>query len=225
MSSAIATFCSTSSTATPSALTRSMMLEELSTMTGRKAERRLVQQQQARARHQRAGDRRHLLLPARKRSRRALEPIGRAAETSRRRARATSRRAAFAAGPVAAELQVFAHGHRREEPAALRHDRDTFVAESAGGQVREIARSQRHRAGRRPMDAGDDVDERASCRRHSGPTIETSSAGPTDSDTSRSATAAPYLASTDRSSSMRFPEECSHDVAAAHHVVGGCLPR
>src|SRR4029077_14846875 len=51
-----------------------------------------------------------------------------------------------------------------------------------------------------------------------GPTIETRSAGPTDSVISRSATAAPYLASTDRSSSMRLPEECGHDVAAAQDL-------
>src|SRR6187549_2084360 len=51
-----------------------------------------------------------------------------------------------------------------------------------------------------------------------GPTIETKSAGPTDSEISRSATAAPYLASTDLSSSMRFPEKSGDDVAAPHHL-------
>ena len=75
MSSAIATFCSTSSTATPSALTPLDDLEQLQHDDRGEAEGRLVQQQEARTRHERARDRHHLLLSSGERSRRAIEPI------------------------------------------------------------------------------------------------------------------------------------------------------
>src|SRR5580765_316699 len=56
-----------------------------------------------------------------------------------------------------------------------------------------------------------------------GPTTQMSSPGSTRSDISRSATAAPYRTSIDRSSSMRFPQERSHDVAPPHHVLGNAF--
>ena len=62
--SAIAAFCSTSTTVTPRRLISAITSRELLDDPRREAERGLVEQQHARAGHQRAADREHLLLAA-----------------------------------------------------------------------------------------------------------------------------------------------------------------
>ena len=68
------------------------------TIDRRQAERRLVEQQQARLRHQRAADRDHLLLSARQRARRRVELV---AHRREQRADVVQRAAALACAPRA----------------------------------------------------------------------------------------------------------------------------
>ena len=84
MASAACARCSTSSTVRPRDFSAATFAEDLLGQHRREAHRGLVEQQQLRARHQRAADRQHLLLSARQRAgrdRRASRP---APGTSRR---------------------------------------------------------------------------------------------------------------------------------------------
>ena len=86
----------------------------------RQAERQLVAQQEARVRHQRAADRRHLLLPARERRGRhgaALGQHGKELVDAGERPRA-------AAAAIAADQQILLDREAREELAPLRHHGD-----------------------------------------------------------------------------------------------------
>src|SRR5574341_1809217 len=90
---------------------------------GRQPERRLVQHEQARARHQRAPDRGHLLLAARERPGELPAALGeprKEREDPRERLRAR----APALGRPRPQLEVLEHGHRGKELAAFRDVRD-----------------------------------------------------------------------------------------------------
>ena len=92
MSSAMATFCSTSSTDVPFALMRRGSRRTSScTIERRQAERRLVEQQQPRLRHQRAADRDHLLLAARQLAGRAASSLSAQRREQREHARSSVR--------------------------------------------------------------------------------------------------------------------------------------
>ena len=121
------TFCSTSSTDTPSERMSRMMANMSATIEGCQAQRRLVEQHQARARHQRAADRHHLLLAAGKRRkswRRRSLSTGSAGRPFERRLALFAR-----GGPITAEVEVFLHRHGGEEAPSLRDQRDAVVAE------------------------------------------------------------------------------------------------
>src|SRR3989454_6120427 len=83
-------------------------------------ERGLIEQEQARLRHERPSDREHLLLAAGERARRLLEPLAQdgkyLADPVERFGAPRARRA-----PVAAELEVLAHVHAGEETSPLGH--------------------------------------------------------------------------------------------------------
>src|SRR5712691_3614864 len=122
-------------------------------------ERGLIEQEQARLRHERAPDREHLLLAAGERARRLLEPLAQdgkyRADPFERFGTPRARRA-----PVAAELEVLAHAHSGKEPPPLGHDGDAFTAERVAWQLRELAAIEPQRAGLDAVQAGDRVDER-----------------------------------------------------------------
>ena len=93
--------------------------EDLLDHLRRQTHARLVEQQQARARHQRAAERQHLLLAARQRARGLPPTLGEARE---HREDALEIRRALGAGPrVAAEQQVVDDRQRAERLAALGH--------------------------------------------------------------------------------------------------------
>src|SRR5712691_9015797 len=122
-------------------------------------ERGLIEQEQARLRHERAPDREHLLLAAGERARRLLEPLAQdgkyPADPFERFGTPRARRA-----PVAAELEVLAHAQAGEEPPPLGYDGDAFAAESVPRQPREIPAVQAQGAGFYGMQSGDRIDER-----------------------------------------------------------------
>ena len=128
MSSAIATFCSTSSTAVPAGVHFADRAEHDLHHRGRQSERWLVQQQQARVAPSTRGR-----SPPSAVGRRTAQPAG-ASSLSRTagnsvhtyssdRSRCLARRA-----QVAAHLEVLAHAHAREQPTAFRHDCDAGAA-------------------------------------------------------------------------------------------------
>jgi hypothetical protein len=102
------------------------------TIDRRQSERRLVEQQQLRLRHQRAADRDHLLLAAGECARRRVELVAHGREQ-----RADALERAFAAprgqAQVAADLQFSRTVMPREQPPTFRHDRDPGGAEAMGG--------------------------------------------------------------------------------------------
>src|SRR6266699_1241126 len=123
------------------------------------AERGLVEQEQARLRHERAPDREHLLLAAGERARRLPEPFAQdgkyLAYPFERFGAPRARRA-----PVAPELEVLAHAHAGKEPPPLGHDGDAFAAERVARQTRQVAAVELERAGIDAVQPGDRVDER-----------------------------------------------------------------
>src|SRR5437899_8315780 len=134
-------------------------LEHLIDDLGRQTERRLVEQQEPRHGHQRTPDRDHLLLTARERAgqrapalaqdwKRRVDSLEALSPSLARRRR------------VAADLEVFFHRHRREEPATLGNEREAVPAELMRRHRRQLAsvETDRARAGRQK--AGDRVDER-----------------------------------------------------------------
>ena len=144
---------------------RSIIANIVCTMSGDKAERRLVEQQQARLRHQRARDRDHLLLAAGQRSRRRVELLGERRETARRRARATRLERAARVGDGSCRASRFS---RTVMPVNRRRPSGTIAMPCCA----EAMRGRRVRS--RPsndivpdadrMHAGDGVDERGLAR-------------------------------------------------------------
>ena len=88
------------------------------TMSGREAERGLVEEEQARAAHQRAGDGEHLLLAARQRAAALVQALLQAREE-----REDALQVLLEMGEVVdggAHLQVLEHRHAREDAPPLR---------------------------------------------------------------------------------------------------------
>ena len=88
----------------------------------RQAQRRLVEQEQARAAHQRARDRQHLLLAAGERAAALVDAL---LEARKQREHAFEIGSKMrGAGNRGAHLQVLQHGHPHEDAAAFRRLRD-----------------------------------------------------------------------------------------------------
>src|SRR5216117_3797062 len=176
MAKACTTFCSTRSTATPSAWIPAITPNTWSTMRGARPS-------------ESSSDRHHLLLPARERARELSPPL---AQDRKRRVDALE---ALAAHPprrrrVAADLEVLLDGHRREEAATFGNERDAPAAELVRGHRRQIVAVEASGSGPDRQQPGDRVDERR-LPAPFGPTTVTSSRGRTPSETSRTATASP----------------------------------
>src|SRR5437867_2624024 len=95
----------------------------------RQSERWLIEQEQARLRHQRPRDGHHLLLAARERAGGILQLLD---EDGKHCAYAFQRLAPlpFRIGAIATEHEVLAHCHRCKQPAALGHDRNALAAKA-----------------------------------------------------------------------------------------------
>src|SRR3954453_1103842 len=129
-------------------------LEDLVDQDRREAHRRLVEQEQPGARHQRTADRTHLLLSARQRPRllrsALLQPWEERVDVldvilDRRAVVALER----------PHLQVLAHGHSREQAAALGRLRDAHLDDLVRSGVTQIAPVEPYGATLGPVDALD----------------------------------------------------------------------
>ena len=108
----------------PAALISSIVLKIVWQTMRREAERRLVEQQQLRPRHQRARDRQHLLLAARQRAGALLHALLAAAETSvKPRSRSLLDRC-LVLREIGAHLEVLEHRQVGEDAAPFGRHRD-----------------------------------------------------------------------------------------------------
>ena len=98
------------------------LCEQLVEHLRREAEGGFVEHQQARASHERAPDREHLLLAAAHRAGELVAPLFETREQAEHLAH--PRLALVPRGEVTAELEVLAHRHLREELPPLRHQRE-----------------------------------------------------------------------------------------------------
>ena len=159
-------------------------------MQRREAERRLVEKQEARAGHQRAADRDHLLLAARERARRLPPPLA-----QRREHRVHAREAVRArrARPrrVAAELEVLLHRHAGEEPAPLGHDRDARARDLVRREPGEVLAAETEPPGRETRRSPAIALMSVVLPLPLGPTTDTSSRDSHGSETSQRAVASP----------------------------------
>ncbi len=96
--------------------------EQLVEQLRREAERRLVEHEQSRPRHERAPDREHLLFAAAHRPGELIAPLLEPCEEAKHLAH--PRLALVARGEIAAELEVLAHRHLRKELPPLGHERE-----------------------------------------------------------------------------------------------------
>ena len=126
-------------------------LEDLVDDDRRQPERRLVEQEQPRARHQRPADREHLLLAAGERARRLPQPLAAGPGTGRARAPAPRSAAARSRCGPRAEPQVVGHRKPREDAPALRREREAPRRTiRSGGQPLIRSPSEARPARRRP---------------------------------------------------------------------------
>ena len=130
-------FCSTSSTPTPSSLTRPSACEQLLAHQRREAERGLVEQQDLRLRHQRPADRQHLLLAAAHGARELAHALAEARKQGQTRSRLAASCARARRG-IGAEQQVLAHAEVGEDAAVLRHQRQARLDDVVRGQRGEV---------------------------------------------------------------------------------------
>ena len=113
-------FCSTRRMVAPAALSSREHAVDLLHQDRREPHRRLVEQQRARAAHQRARHGQHLLLAARERAAGLLEPLAQAREDVEHAVEVARDTGLVAAGP-GAEAEVLAHGEVAEDAAPLGH--------------------------------------------------------------------------------------------------------
>ena len=131
--------------------------EDLAHDQRREAERRLVEHQQPRPRHQRAAEREHLALAAGQRARELARAARAGAESARRPRRASHRIAARRRRGVAerAEREVVRDAHRREQLAPLGHEhqaaRDALLDRRAARPARPTIADRRRATGSSPM--------------------------------------------------------------------------
>jgi hypothetical protein len=115
----------------------------------REAHRRLVHQQQARPAHQRAPDRQHLLLAAGEGAGELAVALGQRGEQPVDPLEVLGPAGAVAV-EVGAHLEVLAHGHGREHPAVLRHDRHAPGDPVAGRAAGDVLVAEPHAPAARP---------------------------------------------------------------------------
>ena len=121
---------------------------------GGEAHRRLVEEEQARPRHQRAPDGQHLLLAPGQRAALLGGALAQAREQREHALEVGRDRVAVGAGE-GAHLQVLEHGHAREDPATLRRLRDPQAHDAVGGEAVEALPVEDHGAPARPHRAED----------------------------------------------------------------------
>ena len=105
----------------------------------REAERGLVEQQQARAAHQRAADRQHLLLAAGQRAAALAHALLQQREQREDALRGRRRNRRRWVGDGRAHLQVFQHAHAREDAPAFRRLRDAQPRDLVRRQCGDVA--------------------------------------------------------------------------------------
>src|SRR5438067_3201218 len=129
----------------------------------REPQRGLVEEDQPRARHQRARDREHLLLPAGERARRLPPPLGEDREVGRDALEVVLHLAAVTAD-VGAHLEVFPHGQVREDAAALGAVGDAGPEDRGGGGAVDRRAVEDDAPARRPEQPGDRAQRRRLAR-------------------------------------------------------------
>jgi hypothetical protein len=132
--------------------------EHLLDQQRREAERRLVEDQQARLAHQPASDRQHLLLAARQRAGRlgpalleAREDLDHAFEIAR---------AVLLAAPIGAELEVVPHREIGKHAPPLGHLDQPRLDDAGRARAADLAAVEADRAAERPVEAADVVVQR-----------------------------------------------------------------
>ena len=120
-----------------SSFSRGTMRKSSDTIQRREPERRLVQQQQPRPRHERPREREHLLLAAGQRAGRLVPALARA---TGRCLRSMSACAVAVAARVRAEAEVLAHVSSANVPAPFGHVRHARARATASGGPAEVRR-------------------------------------------------------------------------------------
>ena len=124
-------------------------VEDLTRDQGRKTERRLVQEQEARAAHQRAADREHLLLAAGQRAAALRHAFPQPRKQVEHALEGGCAIVLAREGGVRAHLQVLRHAHAREDAAALRRLRDSEPRDLVGCDLRDVASIEQDLSGAR----------------------------------------------------------------------------
>ena len=152
MSSAARAFCSTTSTVPPAARKRDDLRHDAVDDERRQAERRLVEQEEAGPRHERAGDRHHLLLAARERLGQLMAALAQHRELLVLLLERLGDGGAVGLG-VGAHPQIFFDGHGAEQLAPLRHLGEARAHDGRRGQaadgaavIADCAARRRHQA-------------------------------------------------------------------------------
>ena len=145
----------------PSPLMPRDQREHLLDQQRREAERGLVEDQQLRLGHQAAPDGQHLLLAARQRAG-ALRHAARAGAGRCANTRSQIAARLRPAAAIAAEIEIFAHAHVREDAAAFRHMDQAARRRSPAGvaPVDALRRRSGSSPAPRPQHAGDRAVER-----------------------------------------------------------------
>src|SRR5438094_941350 len=129
----------------------------------RQSFRGLVHQQHPGVRHQRAGDREHLLLAARERNGDLVPALAQAWEERRHGVERPQHRQ-VTARPASGHREILAHGEALEDPAALGHERDAVGGDRLRGAPGDGPAVDRHHAVSRRQQAHDDVQRRRLAR-------------------------------------------------------------
>src|SRR5437867_203114 len=129
----------------------------------RQSFRGLVHQQHPGVRHQRAGDREHLLLAARERSGDLVPALAQAWEERRHGVERPQHRQ-ITARPASGHREILAHGEAPKDAAALGHERDAVGGYRLRGAPGDGPAVDRHHAVSRRQQAHDDVQRRRLAR-------------------------------------------------------------
>src|SRR5438876_514678 len=129
----------------------------------RQSFRGLVHQQHPGVRHQRAGNREHLLLAARERSGDLVPALAQAWEERRHGVERPQHRQ-ITARPASGHREILAHGEAPKDTAALGHERDAVGGDRLRGAPGDGPAVDRHHAVSRRQQAHDDVQRRRLAR-------------------------------------------------------------
>src|SRR5205814_1502310 len=124
----------------------------------RDSQRRLIEEQELRPAHQRASNREHLLLAARKRSRQLAAAFG---ENGKQLPHTAQRLAAIRVGAaMRAQEQVVVDGQPPEQPSSLRNERDSCAYDHMRGLPGDGRPVESHGARSRTQQTGDALEQR-----------------------------------------------------------------